>query len=208
MLSSLDEATKSICFPDKTQLNNLTFHEIFNLVSDHFSTPTPAHIEAVNAILAEPFLVYQNANSYDCHVAKHSDAHVALFNMLYPKRPLEKCNHFRHSLLNSEHAEDFKPFLTYYDADHVSLHHASFEDMNRACLPAISHIMAKVAAQSHLTQQFAVNAATTPLPARAPGIKRWCWTHGMMFHSSDRCKKPAAGHQKAATVSNKMGSTK
>jgi hypothetical protein len=131
--------------------------------------------------------------------------------MLSEKRPLEKCNDFRRSLLNSEHAADFIPYLSIYDAEHVSLHNQNLHDLTKACLPAMTHIMAKSTAQSSMSQ-FAVNAVnnTTPSPTipRTPGIKRWCWTHGTMFHSSDHCKKPAPGHQKSATVSNKMGSTK
>jgi len=76
MLASIDETTKSLCFPDKTTLTTTSFHEIYHLVSDNFSTPTPSHIESVNSILAEPF-TYSNPNSYDNHVAKHLDAHIA-----------------------------------------------------------------------------------------------------------------------------------
>ena len=210
MLSSLDEATKSVCFPDKTQLNAITFYGIYNAIADHFSTPTPAHIASIDVILAEPFS-FQNANSYDAHQAKHLEAQAALAAMLSEKRPLEKCNDFRRSLLNSEHAADFIPYLTIYDAEHVSLHNQNLHDLTQACLPAMTHIMAKSTAQSSMSQ-FAVNAVnnTTPPPTipRTPGIKRWCWTHGTMFHSSDHCKKPTPGHQKSATVNNKMGSTK
>jgi hypothetical protein len=208
MLSSLDETTKSICFPDKTQLNTITFFEIYNRVANNFNSPTPAHIDAVNLILAEPF-TYLNANSYDLHIARHQDAHRALEAMVFKKRPLEMCNDFRQSLLLSEHAAEFRPFLTIYDAVHLSLHEQSLEDIQRACLPAIAHITAKVVQAS--TNQFAVNAVITPPtppPKPTGGTKRWCWTHGTMFHSSDRCKKPAPGHQKTATITNKMGSTK
>jgi hypothetical protein len=208
MLSSLDEATKSICFPDKTTLTTTPFYEIYNLVSNNFSTPTPAHIESINMILAEPF-TYNNPNSYDNHVAKHLDANIALDSMMSSKRPLEKCTDFRQSLLRSEHAAEFRPFLTIYDADHISLHRQSIDEIQKACIPAMAHIIAKVSQAS--SNQFAVNAANTPpAPPTKPkaGTKRWCWTHGTMFHSSDHCKKPAPGHQKAATITNKMGSTK
>ena len=208
MLSSLDETTKSIIFPDKTHLNNIKFFEIYNRIADNFNTPTPAHIDAVNLILAEPF-AYSNANSYDVHIAKHRDAHRALEAMCFKKHPLDKCAHFRTSLLSSDHVAEFRPFLTIYDSDHISLHTQSFEELHDACLPAIAHITAKVLLAS--TISFAANAASAPpsLPLKpSTGIKRWCWTHGLMFHSSDRCKKPAPGHQKTATVNNKMGSSK
>jgi len=119
MLASIDETTKSLCFPDNTTLTTTSFHEIYHLVSDNFNTPTPSHIESVNSILAEPF-TYSNPNSYDNHVAKHLDAHIALDAMLSSKRPLEKCNDFRQSLLLSDHASEFRPFLTIYDAEHLS----------------------------------------------------------------------------------------
>jgi len=208
MLASLDETTKSLCFSDKTQLNSITFYDIFRRVADIFNTPLPAHVDAINILLAEPF-TYVNSNSYDAHVAKHRDAHSALDAMLCKKRPIDMCNDFRHSLLISDHAAEFRPFLTIYDAEYVSLHQQSLEAIQKACIPAISHIIAKVAQAS--ATRFAVNAATDPpAPPKKPnnGTKRWCWTHGLMFHSSDRCKKPAPGHQKTATLTNKMGSTK
>ena len=205
MLASIDETTKSLCFPDKTTLTTTPFYEIYHLVSENFNTPTPSHIESVNAILAEPF-TYSNPNSYDNHVAKHLDAHIALDSMLSSKRPLEKCNDFRQSLLLSEHASDFRPFLTIYDAEHLSLHAQSLDEIQEACRPALAHIIAKTSQAAF--NQFAVNAAAIVPPTKPPGTKRWCWTHGLLFHSSDRCKKPAAGHQKTATITNKMGSTK
>ena len=180
----------------------------YNRVADSFNTPTPAHIDAINLILSEPF-TYSNANSYEVHIAKHHDAHRALDSMYFSKRPLEKCSAFRNSLLASDHAAEFRPFLTIYDSDHISLHKQSLEDLQDACLPAIAHITAKVLQAS--TIRFAANAAADPpsLPKKpSNGTKRWCWTHGLMLHSSDRCNKPAPGHQKTATLTNKMGSTK
>jgi hypothetical protein len=42
---------------------------------------------------------------------------------------------------------------------------------------------------------------------KPPFVPKWCWSHGKCAHSSNECTKPAAGHQEAATIDNKMGST-
>jgi hypothetical protein len=33
----------------------------------------------------------------------------------------------------------------------------------------------------------------------------YCWTHGNTYHSSDKCRNKAPGHQDKATATNKMG---
>ena len=54
---------------------------------------------------------------------------------------------------------------------------------------------------------YAQQMTPPPQPPSQRSNKRtyYCWTHGLCFHSSNRCKKRAPGHQPTATLNNQMG---
>ena len=44
-----------------------------------------------------------------------------------------------------------------------------------------------------------------PYTPRWRQLNRYCWTHGVCTHTSERCKSGARGHKSEATFQNKMG---
>ena len=125
----------------------------------------------------------------------------------------------RKSLMNSADASFFKPFLDHYDVTHESLMQQSLDDLIKCCRSTISSIIsnhASLSATYHSNLAAPSKPALQPRPRKATSNPRlptdspteFCWTHGHGFHSSMKCRNPAAGHQNAATKSNKMGSDK
>ena len=56
----------------------------------------------------------------------------------------------------------------------------------------------------------AAKLKSSPSPTLPTGPRRerrqyYCWTHGLCYHSGDRCRTKKEGHQDTATLQNKMG---
>lgn len=212
LIACMDPCTLQLVFPDRSVLLTLSSPAIYNLLWQHFSAPTQALIDPINHDLSTPF-TYSDANSFDAHVAKFLGNLHALEYMLIPLNMNDKCNRFRKTLSLSSEANFFNPFLVNYDVSHPSLASQDLPAMISICRSALSSIV-----QNHADTQltYHTNMATASAPKK-PRFKprtpptaptNWCWTHGPTFHSSSKCKNPAAGHQTAATESNKMGSNK
>ena len=53
-------------------------------------------------------------------------------------------------------------------------------------------------------QMYAQQVTPAQESAQRPKKIYYCWTHGACYHSSDRCRKRAPGHQPTATLSNRQ----
>ena len=59
-----------------------------------------------------------------------------------------------------------------------------------------------------MQMQGQLNSSTSPPPPTGPRRERrqyYCWTHGLCYHSGDRCRTKKEGHRDTATLQNKMG---
>ena len=212
MLQSLDQATLEIIIPIRADYLTITFDDLYRRIHNHFVAIKPEHLLAILSKLKEPF-VMSNQNSYALFVATHIQCNRVLVQVGHTRTESEKVHDFRQGLLASIHAPLLSVFLHIYDSTHRTITDQSFTEMHELCSSALPELIATLNATT-ASSQFAANIAAVPSkkPSTAPRIGTsppgWCWTHGTMFHTSDKCRRPAPGHQAKSTVGNKMGSTK
>jgi hypothetical protein len=213
MLESLDQTTLDLVLPNRDEYNTITFQDLYNRVKAHFQNITPAHLMSIEADIKSP-LIFSHPNSYSDHIAKHVHLNRGLVAAARTRSEIDKISDLRASLLTSPHAATFSTFLDYYDATHRTLASQSFTDMHEACSAAIPTLLATLSATTSNSQFGANGALKKPtLPGKGSPNPRpignkpaaYCWTHGNTYHSSDKCRNKAPGHQDKATAANKMG---
>jgi hypothetical protein len=215
MIQSLDHATLEILIPIRDNYLTITFDDLYRRIYDHFVAIKPEHLLAILSKLKEPFIM-SSQTSYDVFVATHIQCNRVLVQVGHARTESEMSYDFRNGLLASTHAPLLSIFLNIYDSTHRTITAQSFTEMHQLCSSALPELITSLNATAASSQVAANIAATVPptkkppTSPRAPGNSPpgWCWTHGTMFHTSDKCRRPATGHQTKSTVSNKMGSTK
>lgn len=108
--------------------------------------------------------------------------------------------------------DEYSKYITQYEITGTK----TYGSLTRALLAHRSGLAtANAVRQMHQATVHPLSAAATtgPTTTTLDGYKvvkpsKYCWSHGISFHTSADCKKRKEGHKEKATITNRMGGSK